>query len=55
MIKKEKPGAQMTPEQQEFIRLLRQKAEGTPIPMAVEPAMITARLAEKSKKKTPWL
>lgn len=55
MTKKEKPEAQMTSEQQEFIRLLRQQAEGTPIPMSVEPAMITARLAEKTKKKIPWL
>lgn len=55
-MRKEKEIRDMTPEQEEFIRLLRDKAEDTPIPMAMEPSMMMARLETKAaKKKTPWL
>ena len=53
MTDKKKKTEELTSEQQAFIRLLRQKAEDTPIPMSVEPAMMMARLQEK--KRIPWL
>ncbi|MBQ4051616.1 MAG: beta-propeller domain-containing protein, partial [Oscillospiraceae bacterium] len=41
---------------EDFIRLLREKAEDTPVPMALEPSMMMARLeAQAAKKKTSWL
>ena len=43
----DKMNMELTPEQQEFIRLLREKAEDTPIPMALEPEMMMARLPDK--------
>lgn len=46
----------LDPEQEDFIRLLREKAEDTPVPMALEPSMMMARLeAQTAKKKTSWL
>ncbi|MDD6032589.1 MAG: beta-propeller domain-containing protein [Oscillospiraceae bacterium] len=53
MTDKKKKAEELTSEQEAFIRLLRQKAEDTPIPMSVEPAMMMARLQEK--KRVPWL
>lgn len=44
---------QLTPEQEEFIRLLRQQSENTPIPMSVEPSMMMSRL--QPKKRVPWI
>ena len=46
----------LSAEDQAFIRLLREKTEDTPVPMALQPEMIMARLPEKpGKKKTGWL
>lgn len=47
---------EMDPGQEDFIRLLREKAEDTPVPMALEPSMMMARLeARTAKKKMSWL
>ena len=43
----DKMNMELTPEQQEFIRLLREKAEDTPVPMALQPEMMMARLPDK--------
>lgn len=43
----DKSNIELTEEQQEFIRLLREKAADTPIPMALQPEMMMARLPEK--------
>lgn len=43
----DKSNMELTEEQQEFIRLLREKAADTPVPMALQPEMIMARLPEK--------
>ena len=46
----------LSPEDQAFIRLLREKAEDTPIPMALQPEMVMARLPDKPAKRRPnWL
>ncbi len=43
----EKMHDELTEDQQEFIRLLREKAADTPVPMALQPEMMMARLPEK--------
>ena len=46
----------LSPEDQAFIRLLREKAEDTPVPMALQPEMVMARLPDKPAKRRPnWL
>lgn len=50
-MKKEKDQQQLTIQQQEFIRLLREKAKDTPVPMALEPEMILQRLPDTPPKK----
>lgn len=46
----------LSPEDQAFIRLLREKAEDTPIPMALQPEMVMARLPDKPARRRPnWL
>ena len=40
----------LSADQQEFIRRLREMAEDTPVPMALQPDMILARLSDKPKK-----
>lgn len=47
MNEKFDPATELSEEQQELIRLLRRKAEDTPIPMALQPEMMMARLPEK--------
>lgn len=49
--KKQNGSDELTPEQQELIRLLRQKAEDTPVPMALQPGMILQRLPDSPKRK----
>ena len=49
--KKQNGSDELTPEQQELIRLLRQKAEDTPVPMALQPDMILQRLPDSPKRK----
>lgn len=47
---------ELSAEDQAFIRLLREKAEDTPVPMALQPEMMMARLPEKPGKRRPqWL
>lgn len=43
----DKSNTELTEEQQELIRLLREKAADTPVPMALQPEMMMARLPEK--------
>ncbi len=45
-MKQAKKQPELTEQQQEFIRLLREKAEDTPVPMALQPEMILQRLPD---------
>ena len=46
----------LSAEDQAFIRLLREKAEDTPVPMALQPEMMMARLPDQPGKRRPqWL
>lgn len=47
---------ELSAEDQAFIRLLREQAEDTPVPMALQPEMIMARLPDKPvKRRFSWL
>lgn len=47
---------ELSAEDQAFIRLLREQAEDTPVPMALQPEMIMARLPDKpAKRRFSWL
>mgnify|MGYP001085620393 CR=1 FL=1 len=47
---------ELSAEDQAFIRLLREQAEDTPVPMALQPEMILARLPDKpAKRRFSWL
>ena len=50
-MKQAKKRQELTEQQQEFIRLLREKAEDTPVPMALQPEMILQRLPDAPPQK----